>query len=109
MKALSIISAVLLLTACSYNVKPKTTYGGYSVKRMYNPPETKEYISHGLHAWGFYRPGNSPPTLNDVWPELSSKVRAIGGNACVVKDETVSALSARSIEVTCDVITIKRK
>lgn len=74
--------------------------------RLYELPRDRPYKSLGLHSWGFYRPGFSEPGLADIWEPLSDNVRALGGNACLVRYEKVAGWSARSLEVTCEILKI---
>lgn len=97
------ILAALVLAGCTYNVRGTPTYEDSGVKRLYSLP-SGEYKNLGLHSWGFYRPSFSEPTLADVWDALSEKVTALGGNACIVRYERVGWLTARTLEVTCEVL-----
>lgn len=106
MRRLTLLLA-LMLGACSYNVSTVKTYDSTGVKRLYDLPQNVEYTNLGLQAWGFYRPGFTSPRLADVWDDLSEKVRAMGGNACVVRHEDASGLTARTLEVTCEVLRIE--
>jgi hypothetical protein len=92
------------LYGCSYEVQGTPTYEDSGVARLYDYPKDPGYQKLGLHSWGFYRPSFSDPTLADVWDALSEKVRALGGNACIVRYEKVGNVSARTLEVTCEVL-----
>ena len=100
----AILLAALMLVGCTYNVRGTPTYEDSGVKRLYTLPTDGNYKNLGLHAWGFYRPSFSEPTLADVWDALSEKVKALGGNACIVKYERVGHWTARTLEVTCEVL-----
>lgn len=115
MNALSIrlaiaLAALLAMSGCSYNIKPElaSAYdkpaGG--VTHLYALPTDKPFKNLGLHAWGFYRPGFFGPQIEDIWPALSEKVRALDGNACIVRRQEITFLNSRSLEVTCEVIKI---
>lgn len=109
MKALVAVSlAALLCGGCSFNMTKTPTYEseGGGVARLYETPHDKPFKNLGLHAWAFYRFTFSEPTLGAVWPALSDKVRALGGNACVVRFERRDALSSQVLQVTCEVISI---
>jgi hypothetical protein len=99
--------SVAFLPACTYHVSSAPTYESSGVARLHDFPRERRYKSLGLHAWGFYRPSFSEPTLADVWEALSEKVRAVGGNACIVRYEKVGNLSARTLEVTCEVLKVE--
>jgi hypothetical protein len=92
------------LCGCTYGIQGTPTYEDSGVARLYDYPRGRDYLNLGLHSWGFYRPSFSEPTLADVWDALSEKVRALGGNACIVRYEKVGNISARTLEVTCEVI-----
>jgi hypothetical protein len=93
----------LLLASCTYNVRGTPTYEDSGVKRLYTLPNGN-YKNLGLHSWGFYRPSFSEPTIADVWDALSENVIALDGNACIVRYERVGWLTARTLEVTCEVL-----
>lgn len=99
------IGLTLLLSACTYNVKGTPTYADTGVQRLYDFPKSG-YENLGLHAWGFYRPSFAQPTLDDAWDGISEEVRKMGANACIVRKEKVGGLSARTIEVTCEVLKV---
>jgi hypothetical protein len=95
---------LVLLSGCAYEIQGTPTYESLGVARLYDYPRDRGYQTLGLHSWGFYRPSFSEPTLADVWEALSDKVRALGGNACIVRYEKVGNISARTLEVTCEVL-----
>ncbi len=95
-----------LLAGCTYAVTGTPTYEDTGVRRLYELPAGGNYKNLGLHAWGFYRPSFSEPTLADVWDALSEKVIALGGNACIVRYERVGWVTARTLEVTCEVLRV---
>ena len=97
----------MCLPACTYYVNSTPTYESTGVKRLYDFPKNRHYTNLGLHAWGFYRPSFSEPTLADVWEALSVKVNVVGGNACIVRYEKVGNISARTLEVTCEVLKVE--
>lgn len=97
----------ILLASCSYNMAGTPTYEDSGVRRLYELP-SGNYENLGLHSWGFYRPSFAEPTIADVWDALSEKVIAIGGNACIVRYERVGWLTARTLEVTCEVLKLAR-
>jgi len=107
MRTLLILLACLLTASCTYNVSGTPTYESSGVARLYDYPRERGYKNLGLHAWGFYRPSFSEPTLADVWSALSEKVHALGGNACIVRHEKVGHITARTLEVTCEVLAVK--
>ena len=98
-----------LLAGCSYAVHGTPTYEDSGVRRRYDLPTSGNYKNLGLHAWGFYRPSFSEPTVADVWEALSEKVIALDGNACIVRYERVGWLTARTLEVTCEVLALDLK
>lgn len=95
-----------LLGGCTYAVEGTPTYEASGVARLYDYPSNRAYQSLGLHSWGFYRPSFSEPTLADVWHALSEKVTALGGNACIVQYEQVGHITARTLQVTCEVLKV---
>jgi hypothetical protein len=103
-----ILASCLLgfLSSCTYEIEGTPTYENLGVARLYDYPKERGYQTLGMHSWGFYRPSFSEPTLADVWEALSEKVRALGGNACIVRYEKVGHISARTLEVTCEVIRV---
>ena len=103
---LGFLLPIALLPACTSNVVGTPTYGSSGVARLNDFPRERRYQNLGLHAWGFYRPSFSEPTLADVWEALSEKVRATGGNACIVRYEKVGSITARTLEVTCEVLKV---
>jgi hypothetical protein len=103
---LALSLAAMLSGGCTYNVVGTPTYESIGVARLYDLPHDKPYKNLGTHAWGFYRPSFSEPTLADVWLALSENVRALGGNACLVRYEKVGHITARTLEVTCEVLSI---
>jgi hypothetical protein len=110
MRALLVFLLLLstaFLPSCTYNVAGTPTYESSGVARLYDFPRERRYKNLGLHSWGFYRPSFSEPTLADVWTALSEKVRAIGGDACIVRYEKVGNFSARTLEVTCEVLKVE--
>jgi hypothetical protein len=104
--AAAIAAGVLVLSGCSYNVSGTPTYADAGVQRLYDYPASAKYENLGLHAWGFYRPSFAEPGIADVWDDLSSKVKETGGNACIVRHEKVGGLTARTLEVTCEVLRV---
>lgn len=102
-----LLLSIAFLPACTYHVARTPTYESSGVARLDDFPRERRYKNLGLHAWGFYRPSFSEPTLADVWGALSEETRAIGGNACIVRYEKVGNVSARTLEVTCEVLKIE--
>lgn len=103
------VSITLLLIGCStevehlrYDDTGVSASGG--VKLLRDAPREGEYQSLGERSWSFYRPGWREPELGDIWPDLSARIRGAGGDACFVKYQHVSTWTARSIDVTCDVL-----
>jgi len=108
MRALLVfLLSIAFMPACTYNVAGTPTYESFGVARLNDFPRERRYQNLGLHAWGFYRPSFSEPTLADVWEALSEKVRATGGNACIVRYEKVGNITARTLEVTCEVLKVE--
>jgi hypothetical protein len=108
MRALLVfLLSIAFLPACTYNVAGTPTYESLGVARLNDFPRERRYQNLGLHGWGFYRPSFSEPTLADVWEALSEKVRVIGGNACIVRYEKVGNITARTLEVTCEVLKVE--
>ena len=95
-----------LLSSCSYNVAPET-YESTGVTRLYALPADKPYENLGIHGWGFYRPSFSEPSMGDVWGSVAKKIKALGGNACIVRNQDVNDFTARNIKVTCEVLYVK--
>jgi hypothetical protein len=103
---LAISISSLTASGCSYNVATPQTFDDMGVARLYEPAHDHPYKGLGLHAWGFYHPGFAEPLLADIWAPLSEKVRALGGNACVVRYEHVTTVWSRTLEATCEVLKI---
>jgi hypothetical protein len=102
-----VIALLVSLPGCTYEVQGTPTYEDSGVARLSDYPRDRGYQKLGLHSWGFYRPSFSEPTLADVWDALSDKVRDLGGNACIVRYERIGNISARTLEVTCEVLRIR--
>jgi hypothetical protein len=99
-----ILTSLIAVGGCTYNIHGTPTYDDSGVRRLYSLPSEGSYKNLGLHSWGFYRPGVSEPMLADVWDALAEKVKALGGNACIVRYEKVGNITARTLEVTCEVL-----
>lgn len=106
MRMMPILLSSLLIASCTYHISGTPTYESSGVARLYDYPRENGYKNLGLHAWGFYRPSFSEPTLADVWGALSEKVRTLGGNVCIVRYEKVGHITARTLEVTCEVLAV---
>lgn len=107
-RSLTLIALLSMgLSACTYDVAGTPSYESSGVRRLYDYPRDRPYRNLGMHSWGFYEPGFSEPDLADVWGKLSKKVLALGGNACIVRYENVGKITARTLEVTCEVLKIE--
>lgn len=91
---------------CTYNVQGTPTYDSLGVHRLYELPTKYTYRNLGQHSWGFYRPGFAEPSISSVWEALSEKVIGLGGDVCIVRYESVGSITARTIEVTCEVLKV---
>ena len=104
MRVFFLAAAIAVICGCSYDVQGTPTYDRSGVTQLYDYPRSGSYQTLGTRAWGFYRPSFAEPGLADVWEDLSAKVRAMGGNACIVRYQKVNGFTARNIDVTCEVL-----
>ena len=97
---------VLALTGCAtYNTETFPDNKASEVVRLYElPRDQSSYVHLGMGSWNFYRPGFSQSTVADVWPDVAKHVKAAGGNACVVRRESVDQLWGRNLAITCEIL-----
>lgn len=106
MRSISLALLIALCAACSYDIHEPATYAKSGVAQLYDYPRNGTYQSLGTRAWGFYRPSFAEPGLADVWDDIATRVRAMGGNACIVRYQKVNGFTARNIDVTCEVLNV---
>jgi hypothetical protein len=83
-----------------------TSSGMADVQVLYDYPRTP-YDNLGIVDFDFYRPGFRQPTLTDALDDLKSKVRAVGGNALIVRDQRIGQQNNRFLHISAEVLRTK--
>jgi len=106
-------AALILLLTLAGCAGPEAVHQDYAamggVQRLYELPTDKTtYKRIGLESWSFPRTwGWQEPSATAVWPQISEKVRALGGNVCIVRTERMDLILTRSLAVTCEILKVK--
>ena len=98
-----LLATVLMMCGCSTVREVHAT--PQAVLQLHDYPP-RDYRVIGTYEFKFFRPGMRSPQIYDVWPDLSEKVLAMGGNACVVRSTRGDNVWARTIWITCEVLSV---
>lgn len=101
---------VFALTGCStmqYTANPQgNSYSNSDVQVLYDYPST-QFKSLGVIDFDYYQPGFREPTVTDALPKLKDKVREVGGNALIVRNQRIGQFNNRYITVSTEVLLIE--
>lgn len=107
MKAI-LLMLCLAVTGCStMQYTPNAQGNSYSdVQVLYDYPQTK-FRNLGIIDFDFYQPGFRQPSVTDALPKLKDKVRQIGGNALIVRNQRIGQNNNRFIAISAEVLFIE--
>jgi hypothetical protein len=103
----ALIFGFLLLGACStmqYTPNPQGASDG-GVRVLYGYPHAK-YTNLGIIDFDYYQPGFREPTVTDALPDLKAKVRSVGGNALIVRNQRIGSHNNRFISISAEVLNV---
>ncbi len=98
---------LLSLSACStmpYTPKPQSASEG-GVRVLFGYPQAS-YTSLGKFNFDYYYPpGTRRPTVTDLLPSLKVKVVSLGGNAFIVRDQSMCSAN-RCISISAEALRV---
>lgn len=105
-----VLAAVLAASGCTtmqYTANAPAGAVDDGVRVLYQYPDGEKYQNLGLIDFEFYKPGWREPTVTDALPELKAKVRSVGGNALIVRNQRVGHLNNRSMTISAEVLKVE--
>jgi hypothetical protein len=54
----------------------------------------------------YYQPGWREPSVTDALPQLKAKVRSVGGNALIIRNQRVGRFNNRFITISAEVLDV---
>lgn len=87
----------LALTACVTTHVVQTGGMTNGVLVMFEYPKDGRYTNLGLIEVTYYRPGWSPPSLEEAIPKVTEEALKLGGNAVVIRSNRLGEWTSQII------------
>lgn len=87
-----------------YTPNPRAASDG-GVRVLYGYPHAS-YTNLGIIDFDYYHPGFREPTVTDALPALKAKVRSVGGNAPIVRNQRIGSHNNRHISIPAEVLNV---
>jgi hypothetical protein len=102
-----VLLLMLVMVGCSTMQYTANPQGGSAdgVRVLYDYPSDK-FKNLGVIDFDYYRPGWREPSVTDALPKLKAKVRSVGGNALIVRNQRVGRFNNRFITISAEVLDV---
>lgn len=97
----------LALAACVSTKVVQTGGMRNGVQVLFEYPKDGRYTNLGLIDVTYYRPGWSPPSLEEAIPKVTEEVAKMGGNAVVIRSNHLGEWT-RQIIVSAEVLRVPK-